>query len=177
MGKGAKVIFYTLTILLIIIVAAGSIYYYKEFYLYKTDYLDEVTMSSLDYEVDIYLVYAIIKVESSFDASAKSSAGALGLMQLIPDTAEYMKGEELAEEELFDPTINIDLGIKYLKYLSEKFNSREWVIVAYNAGETKAREWMNNDISPYQVPFKESREYLVKVNNAMRRYKELYYLY
>lgn len=177
MGKGAKALFYTLTVILIAIVAIGSIYYYKEFYLYKTDYLDVVTESTLVNEVDIYLVYAIIKVESSFKESAESRAGAIGLMQIMLETAEYINGESLSREELFDPATNIGIGAKYLKYLSEKFESTEWVIIAYNAGETKAREWMKKDISPYQVPYKESRDYLIKVNNAIRRYKELHYLY
>ena len=116
------------------------------------------------------LVFAIIKAESKFDANAKSSAGAVGLMQIRPSTASYVetmisKNTENAahqnnpissffslhqtneefEKTLFDPKTNIKLGTRYLKYLIDKFQVLNTAICAYNAGETVVKTWLENN--------------------------------
>lgn len=177
MGRGAKALLITLIILVIVFSAIGISYYYNEKYLYKLDYFNEVKEAASTFNVDIYLIYAIIKVESSFNESSVSVAGAIGLMQIMPDTAEYLLGHPITEDYLYNPINNINIGVKYLKYLSEKFSDINWQIIAYNAGETKARQWQADNIAIENVPYEETRNYVQKVTKTMERYRELYYLY
>jgi soluble lytic murein transglycosylase len=156
---------------------AGFLYYYNEVYLYKTDYMDSVMEAAALNNVDAYLIFSIIKVESAFDAEAESAKGAIGLMQVLPSTAEYIYDIEIDKESLYLPKTNINAGSKYLSYLFTKFESVEWVLAAYNAGETITRAWINQGIAPEDVPYKETREYIKKVFKAQKRYRELYYLY
>lgn len=177
MAKSSRAIFIFATIVLIVAVAFGAFYYYREVSLYRTDYLEYVTSSAGRYSVDIYLIYAVIKTESSFRTDVVSRAGAVGLMQIMPATAEYIIEGKINPEELATPEINIDIGTMYLSYLIDKFQDINWVIVAYNAGETRAQRWQEQGITIGNIPYKETREYVVKVNRAIRRYKELHYLY
>ena len=82
--------------------------------------------------VDPQLVAAVMKVESNYDRWAKSSKGALGLMQLIPET-----GQRFGVRDFFDPAQNIEGGVRYLRFLSDKFGSSnlDLMLAAYNAGE------------------------------------------
>ncbi len=113
------------------------------------------------YEVPAELVWAIVKTESDFDPYVVSKAGAVGLMQLMPETARLM-----GVRDRYDPAQNIEGGVKFLSYLLERFNGREMLaIAAYNAGETAVRRY--NDRIP---PFKETRRFVIKVN----KYKDLY---
>ena len=89
--------------------------------------------------VPLRLVAAIISVESSWDENARGQAGEIGLMQLIPATAEWM-GFTGATEQLFDPETNIHFGVRYLRYQLDRFdNRRDQAIAAYNAGTPKTR--------------------------------------
>ncbi|VAV83451.1 Phage internal (core) protein [hydrothermal vent metagenome] len=113
------------------------------------------------YEVPAELVWAIVKTESDFDPYVVSKAGAVGLMQLMPETARLM-----GVRDRYDPAQNIEGGVKFLSQLLERFNGKEFLaIAAYNAGETAVRRY--NDRIP---PFKETRRFVMKVN----KYKELY---
>jgi soluble lytic murein transglycosylase-like protein len=90
--------------------------------------------------VDIELLKAMIATESGFDASAVSPKGAVGLMQIMPATAEYLgvKGDKKTplEKKLADPAVNIRIGTKYLRYLLDRFQGKlELALAAYNAGE------------------------------------------
>jgi soluble lytic murein transglycosylase-like protein len=82
--------------------------------------------------VDPHLVAAVMKVESNYNPRARSSKGALGLMQLIPET-----GRRFGVQDFFDPAQNIEGGVRYLKFLSEKFgpDNLDLQLAAYNAGE------------------------------------------
>jgi len=155
----------------------GYLYYYNEIYLYKTEYKEEVLKAAAEYCIDPNLIFAVIKIESSFDPDCESNKGALGLMQVMPDTAEYIIGGEVSREELLDPEININLGTKYLAYLYDRFDTLDWVLIAYNAGETRAMNWQKEGITPETVPFDETRNYVIKVTKTFNRYKELKYRY
>ena len=87
---------------------------------------------SRTHDVDPALVAAVMKVESNYNRWARSSKGALGLMQLIPAT-----GQRFGVEDFFDPAQNIEGGVRYLKFLSDKFGAHnlDLMIAAYNAGE------------------------------------------
>ena len=91
-----------------------------------------VDLISKTHGVDPQLVAAVMKVESNYDRRARSSKGALGLMQLIPAT-----GERFGVRDFFDPAQNIEGGVRYLKFLSDKFGAHnlDLQLAAYNAGE------------------------------------------
>jgi soluble lytic murein transglycosylase-like protein len=130
--------------------------------------------------IDLALVLAIIQKESSFDPKARSSVGAVGLMQLMPATAKWL-GKK-SKEELTTPAVNIKYGVKYLKFLWDEFselpsgdisaenlNARtsQMAIAAYNAGQGNVRKY---DGVP---PFKETQDYVKKVTAYFTRFSDL----
>ena len=125
------------------------------------------------------LVYAIIKAESGFREDASSRAGAVGLMQIMPTTARFLRelyGVSLREEV---PEENIRLGCLYLCYLSEKFDSTELILAAYNAGEGTVRSWMASgeiasDGKFSRLPFAETDRYVRKVKFFEKCYRIFY---
>ena len=97
----------------------------------ESTFLDLIESSGKKYEIEIDLIKAIIEVESGGNPLAVSSAGAAGLMQLMPITAK-----ELGVTDRFDPEQNIDSGTRYLRRLIDRFGSAELALWAYNAGPT-----------------------------------------
>lgn len=137
------------------------------------------------YDVDKYLVQSIIRTESFFDEKAISSKGAIGLMQIMPDTgvwvAEKLKLENFTTEDLFDSEKNIMIGVWYINYLSDKFDGNmNNVIVAYNAGPTNVSKWLaeknfsSDGENLSDIPFEETKKYKDKVNNAYQMYLKIY---
>jgi soluble lytic murein transglycosylase len=133
--------------------------------------------------VDALLVWAVMREESGFSATAISSSGARGLMQLLPSTARWIAEEKLGipyhEEWLNDPDYNIRLGTWYLRYLLDQFGGKvAWAVAAYNGGPGNLRRWAASVENPADLPAHllspETREYLVKVLNAWLMYRELY---
>jgi len=113
------------------------------------------------YDVDPALIKAVIMAESSYDPMAVSKKGALGLMQLMPGTAD-----ELDVEDPFDPVHNVNAGVKYLKGLLNEFEGNlELAIAAYNAGSKKVRKF--NGIPPYNT----TRNYVKKVFQYYQYYQ------
>lgn len=107
------------------------------------------------------LVAAVVQAESRFKPTARSGAGAVGLMQLVPKTGRWMGARDLT-----NPAQNIAAGTKYLKYLSERFDGNETkIIAAYNAGEGNVKRFGG------VPPFKETRKYLTKVRAYEKEYK------
>jgi hypothetical protein len=106
------------------------------------------------------LVAAVVQAESRFKPTARSGAGAVGLMQLVPKTGRWMGARDLT-----NPAQNIAAGAKYLKYLNERFDGNETkVIAAYNAGEGNVKRFGG------VPPFKETRKYVSKVRNYQNEY-------
>ena len=107
------------------------------------------------------LVAAVVQAESRFKPTARSGAGAIGLMQLVPRTGRWMGARDLT-----NPQQNVAAGAKYLKYLSERFDGNETkIIAAYNAGEGNVKRFGG------VPPFKETRKYVVKVRTYEKEYK------
>jgi soluble lytic murein transglycosylase-like protein len=100
------------------------------------------------YGYDPALIVAVIITESSFDPSSRSHKGALGLMQLLPNTAEQLAQETnrpwSGEHGLFDPTYNISLGVRYLAQLQKRFGSLEVALAAYNYGPYRIEEFIRH---------------------------------
>jgi soluble lytic murein transglycosylase-like protein len=111
------------------------------------------------YGVDKKLVMAVIDVESGFNAAAVSSAGAQGLMQIMPGT-----GRDLDLVDPFDPAENIDAGIRYLRYLLDTFPDRRLAVAAYNAGPNAVKKY--GGIPPYA----ETQNYVEKVWARLQHY-------
>lgn len=154
-------------------------------YLYPFPYRDTVERYASRYKVDCYLVAAVIKVESKFQHDVRSHRGAVGLMQLMPDTAEWIAqrlGErDYTDTELHDPDRNLRYGIWYLADLEEEFKGNDVLaLAAYNAGRGNVREWMEDygwqdDFTDVQdIPYGETRAYVKQVLSLQGKYRKLY---
>ena len=155
-------------------------------YLYPYPYQEEVRQFSEEYHVDSDLVVAVIKTESNFKQEAKSHRGAVGLMQIMPDTGKWIAkrlgDEEFSVAKLREPETNIRYGIWYLSELQQEFEHNPiLVLAAYNAGRGNVKEWMKrnrwdmnfHDID--EIPFGETREYVRRVLKNQEKYQELYH--
>ena len=151
---------------------------------YPKEYEEYVEKYASQYGVPEYIVYAVIKTESGYDSGAVSEVGAVGLMQMMPDTFNWLTTltkENLDKGLLYDPETNIKYGTYYLSYLYLKYGSWDTVYAAYNAGEGNVDEWLGEALKADgakklgEVPFKETENYIKKVNKAVEIYDRLYY--
>ncbi len=150
-------------------------------FVYPLEYKELVIEIADSYGLDRALVFATIRVESSFDKNAQSKKGAKGLMQITDRTAEFIaKAHGLEEYDIFNERVNITFGCYYLKYLYDRFSLLETVLTAYNAGEGTVRGWLNDKeltddgIALKEIPYKETREYVKKIVKSFEKYKKLY---
>lgn len=122
------------------------------------------------YDLDVSLVLAVINVESGWDEDAVSSSGAVGVMQVMPRTSEEVAMRlGLANYDLTNFEDNVTIGCWYLRYLLDLFGDLRLALCAYNAGPNNVRDWLNNpeycnNGKLAQIPFKETRNYVKKVN-------------
>jgi soluble lytic murein transglycosylase len=170
--------------LLIILFAISLVICFTNFYYafkYPLKYNNIIVNEASANQLDPDFICAVIAVESRFNKRAVSDSGALGLMQLMPTTAVQMATliglDEFVVEDLFNESINIRLGTKYLRYLKNKFYNVRTILAAYNAGEGKVMEWLANPlISPDGVyieytPYKETNAYMDKVLKTLKIYR------
>lgn len=159
--------------------------WFQKRYVYPYPYQDLVYRYALENELDPLLVAGVIRVESKFVPQARSPKGAIGLMQLMPETAEWIAeqmnfpGFEL--EDLQNPEVNIRFGTWYLASLHKEFQGNEvLMLAAYNGGRGNVKQWMQRygwsmDFQAFhQIPFKETREYVGRVLHDKQRYQDLY---
>lgn len=125
-----------------------------------------VNKTAKKYGMEPAFIHAIISAESAYKPNAKSHAGAMGLMQLMPFTAK-----RFGVTNAYDPYQNIDAGTRYLKILYDEFGTLELAAAGYNAGEGSVRKYKRS-IPPY----KETRAYVPKVMAYYKRYKKNYSL-
>ena len=132
----------------------------------ETEQLERILQSVHDnaqrFDLDPVMLLAVIHVESRFDPGAVSSKGAMGLMQIRPSTAREVAGslgiELTADEQLFDPELNILLGSCYLRYLVDRFDDHHIALSAYNAGPTRvAAQWRQTGDVPQAYPARVSK--------------------
>lgn len=148
---------------------------------YPLDYTEAISQASQEYSVNPYWICATIKAESSWEPDAVSSVGAVGLMQVLPDTADELADLGLVDsskypsENLTDPTVNIEYGTAYLRYLVEHYHEMEPAIAAYNAGMGNVDKWMENggDIRD-NIKFPATKAYLLTIVRNKEQYEELY---
>jgi soluble lytic murein transglycosylase len=155
--------------------------------LYPTPYKEHVLISSEKYEIDPFLIYAVMKAESKFNPHALSRKGAKGLMQMMDTTgawiAEITQLEGYSSDQLFAPQVNIELATWYISRLLKQYDGDvEMMLMAYNAGSGNVSKWKKDirysedGITIHTIPFKETKEYLKKVKRYYTMYKWLYRL-
>ena len=156
-------------LILILLMAVIGIIYTTYFPLKYSDIVDKYCKI---YNLSPSLVYSTINVESGFNPNTVSKAQAIGLMQILPTTAEDIASRlEIAEYDLYSPETNIQFGCYYLRYLIDMYSGDiDTAIVAYNAGLGTVNEWRNQNILPDNIPFKETRDYIKKIKFNQRMY-------
>ncbi len=147
---------------------------------YPVAYWPEIENAAKKNGLDAHLLLAIIREESRFDTDARSIAGALGLMQIMPQTAQRIaQGSNLPysdPESLHLPRTNIMIGAAYLKNLISEFGSIPYAIAAYNAGEEVVRSWVREgnyatvDEFIEDIPYYETQNYVKKVLTSYFQY-------
>lgn len=131
------------------------------------------------YNIDSLLIYSIIKAESNFNSNAESNSSAIGLMQLMENTAQEIE-EDITKEKLYNAETNIKIGVEYFSKLLEHYDNINLAIVAYNAGMGNVDKWIEQGIiledgsNIENVPFKETNIYARKVLRDYEIYKKLY---
>ena len=125
--------------------------------------------------LDPALLAAVIESESKFNADAQSSAGAVGLMQLTPSTAQgiadYTGGSRFVVSDLRNPDINVRYGAWYLRHLLDKYNDERLALAAYNAGQENVDRWQN---AHEGIQFAETRDYVNRVERLKKIYRRAY---
>ena len=152
------------------------------FLLHPLKYKDIIDECSEEYGVDRYVVYSLINIESSYDKNALSKAGAVGLMQLLPSTAEDIANRIKIDEEinLYDEKVNIRLGCYYLSYLIDMYDDNLInALCAYNWGLTNVNNWLelgniDNSGTITNIPVAETKKYVSKFNRNYKIYKLIY---
>ena len=137
-----------------------------------------------NYRLDPALVAAVIYAESKFDPATTSRAGAVGLMQLLPDTAQGIAdrtgGGAFTPADLLDPELNIRYGCWYLNHLRSRYRGKGDALVlslaAYNAGQANVDSWLAaaGDGAAVAIPFAETRAYIDRVLHLRALYRRAY---
>jgi Soluble lytic murein transglycosylase and related regulatory proteins (some contain LysM/invasin domains) len=181
MAKKRKII--ALIIILLAAFAVREVLYNISF---PINYKEYILKYSDEYNIDPYLMMAIINTESRFNKDAASHKGAIGLMQLTEPTAEWiaesMGDSDFNTSQLYDPETNIKMGGWYINNLRDQFGTMELVLAAYNAGRGNVANWISNSVISEDgtdcanIPYKETEQYIRKVMNNREVYKLLYNL-
>ena len=152
---------------------------------YPLGYREIVEEEAQTQGVDPALVYAVMKAESNFDPNATSHAGARGLMQITPDTFDWLQtklreGVPYTADDLYTPRVNIRYGSKFLQILQDKYSEQTTALSAYNAGIGTVNNWLSNpDVSQDgveldRIPYPETERYVNAVLQNYHKYRELY---
>ena len=151
-------------------------------FLYPFPYRTTVENYSVRWQVDKFLAIAVMKVESNFQETAHSQSGAVGLMQIMPETATWI-AKQLDEEpdNLREPEKNIRYGTWYLAELLDEFKGNDVLaLAAYNAGRgnvhkwIKENHWSENFSDADKIPYAETRDYVKRVLYCREKYAKLY---
>lgn len=152
---------------------------------YPLEYEETIVAEARRQGLDPALVAAVIHTESGFAPDSRSVAGAVGLMQIQPDTAEFLTTQadrpSPPPEPLEDPAINITYGTHYLRYLVDRYGSVPLALAAYNGGPTNLTEWIEEAAGrgeqldvPDDIPFTETRNFVATVLDTAPIYRRAY---
>jgi soluble lytic murein transglycosylase len=143
---------------------------------YPLRYSEFIRVHAREHGLDPALVAAVVYQESKFNSNAKSRSGAIGLMQLTPETAHGIAirthGNAFRTQDLYNAEINIRYGEWYLKNLFDKYGSERLVLAAYNAGQGNVDSWRAKG-EPIQ--FAETRAYVKRVEDLKRIYRDAWH--
>lgn len=149
-------------------------------YLFPIKYKNEILEFSKENNISPILVASVINAESRFRAEAQSAKGAMGLMQILPSTAQEVANElgitDFTPNALLTPAVNIKIGTKYLAQLINEFKNTDTALCAYNAGPNKVRQWLNNSeyssdkISLNTIPYPETQKYIQRIKFYQKIY-------
>ena len=167
--------------LLIAVVAAGFLYLHAgeptwfQRIRYPLRYEQIVRGHARNYRLDPALLAGVIYQESKFDAHARSSSGAIGLMQLLPDTAKgiavHTGGSKFQVSDLDNPEINVRYGSWYLRHMLDKYGDERTALAAYNAGQQNVDTWRSEGKG---IAFAETRHYVKRVEHLKTLYRRGY---
>ena len=154
-------------------------------FVYMWPYQNEIVTYARRNKIDPFLVAAVIKNESEFKPGAVSPVGAVGMMQIMPETGEWIAGQMglagYSVDSLYNPGINIRMGCWYLSELKFEFRDNLLLMMmAYNAGRGNTHGWMNANAWDYtfgeigKIPYPESRNYVASVLHDRDEYYRLY---
>lgn len=185
-------IFAVFLVLVVVLACAGAdtvkkgfskVGYPKE----ELDFIGVVKSASVEFGIDENFILAMIKAESNFKINAKSASGALGLMQIMPDTYENELKDELGiqmsgQNALLLPSVNIRCGTYYFSKLISHYGDVTAALAAYNAGQGRVNQWLSdskysNDgksLIPDNIPFDETRQYVERVMYYYEQYDGIY---
>lgn len=142
---------------------------------YPLEYDHIVRGHARNYGLDPALLAAVIYAESRFDPNARSAAGAVGLMQLLPETAKGIAlrtgGHRFVVADLGDPEINVRYGSWYLDHLLDRYGDTELALAAYHAGQGNVDAWRHDGVG---IAFPETRSYVDEVERVRRLYAKAY---
>ncbi len=152
---------------------------------YPLEYEDAIRAEAARNDLDPALVAAIINAESGFVPDSRSSQGAVGLMQLLPETARFVADSSdrpsPSPDRLGVPAVNIAYGSRYLRYLIDRYGTVPLALAAYNGGETNLADWLEQASRrgkplqvPRDIPFSETREFVARVLDAVPIYRRAY---
>lgn len=182
-----KKIFIIIIAILIIVVFLGIFKNKILKIIYPKTYKEIVSVYSEKYNVEENLVFALIKAESNFNSEAVSHRNAIGVMQIMEETAKDVANKnsikienENIKQELLKIDNNINIGTKYLSTLLEKYKNKEIAVAAYNAGIGTVDGWIQKGIIKSDgsdienIPYKETNIYVRKILRNYKLYEELY---
>jgi soluble lytic murein transglycosylase len=152
--------------------------------LYPVDYFPLLKGNAQARGLDPYLVAALVLQESNFDAGIRSSAKAVGLMQVLPSTgrryAKKMNIRTFSERSLTNPEINVTIGTQYFNDLVGRFGAPYFALASYNAGESRVQRWLNEtpglpeDEFIDNIPFPETQNYVKRILGTAEDFRRLY---
>ena len=152
--------------------------------IYPVDYLPLLKGHAQARGLDPYLMAALVLQESNFDAAIRSSAKAVGLMQILPSTgrryARKMNIRSFSERSLTSPEINVLIGTQYFTDLVNRFGAPSFALASYNAGEGRVQRWLNDtpglpdDEFIDNIPFPETQNYVKRILGTAEDYRRLY---
>jgi soluble lytic murein transglycosylase len=141
---------------------------------YPLEYQALVRKNARTFDVDPALIAAVIYAESRFRPDAVSEAGAIGLMQLLPETGKWIAatgGERFRLRDLYDPKVNVRYGAFYLDRLLAKYGDVRFALAAYHAGQGNADRWLAGD---GEIGFPDTRTYVANVLEFRDIYRDTY---
>jgi soluble lytic murein transglycosylase len=142
---------------------------------YPLEYEDVLRGHARNYDLDPALLAAVVYVESRFDPNAESAAGAIGLMQLLPETAKGIAlrtgGDRFVVADLRNPELNVRYGSWYLDHLRDRYRVTRLVLAAYHAGQGNVDRWRADGVD---IAFPETRSYVAEVMRVRDVYADAY---